>query len=97
MPGIATRTRLGNINVSGKRKHIGAIRRNTVRTKESGAQGLERAREQIEKAFDALDSGKADHDTVKERIAGAMAMAQVRRIQLMEEAQKLRLKALIAN
>jgi hypothetical protein len=55
------------------------------------AQGLERAMEQIEKAFDELDVRNPDHDRVKERIAGAMAMAQVKRIQLMEQTMRLRM------
>jgi len=44
--------------------------------------------EQIEKAFDELDSPRPDHDKIKERIAGAMAAAQVKRVQLMEQAMK---------
>ena len=50
------------------------------------AQGLERFMEQLVKACDELDSGRADHDIVKERIAAAMAAAQVKRVMLMEEA-----------
>jgi hypothetical protein len=40
---------------------------------------LDRADLQIEKAFDALDAKNPDHDTIKERIAGALAAAQVTR------------------
>ena len=58
------------------------------------AQGLERFMLQLEKACDELDSGKADHDTVKERVAAAMAAAQVRRVMLMEEQWKEKVKLL---
>jgi hypothetical protein len=52
------------------------------------AQGLERAMMQLEKAWDSLDSGKPDHDIIRDRIASAMAAAQVKRIQLMEQMLK---------
>lgn len=61
------------------------------------AQGLERFMIQLEKACDELDSGKADHDTVKERIAAAMAAAQVVRVQLMQEQWKEKTKLLQAS
>jgi hypothetical protein len=61
------------------------------------AAGLDRFMDQLIKATDELDGKNPDHDIIKERIAAAMAAAQVRRVQLMEEAQKMKLKALVAN
>ena len=54
------------------------------------AQGLERFMLQLEKACDELDGKNPDHDIIKERIAAAMAAAQVKRVQLMEDALKLK-------
>ena len=56
------------------------------------AQGLERAMDVLEAVFDELDreEGKINHDRVKERIAAAMAAAQVRRVQLMDGQLKLK-------
>ncbi len=52
---------------------------------------LERAERQLLNAFGALDKPNPDHDTIKERIAGAMAAAQVVRAKVARDAMQLRL------
>jgi hypothetical protein len=47
------------------------------------AQGIERVYQQLEKVFDACDSGKPDHDLVRDRIGGAMAYAQMLRAEVL--------------
>jgi len=46
------------------------------------AQGIERVYLQLEKVFDACDTGKPDHDLVRDRIAAAMAYAQMLRAEV---------------
>lgn len=48
--------------------------------------GFQRAKAQMEKVWDALDSGKPDHDTVRDRIASVMAYAQMVRAEVAEQA-----------
>jgi len=52
---------------------------------------LERAEQQLLNAFDALDKPRPDHDVIKERIAGAMAAAQVVRASVARDVMRLRL------
>lgn len=52
---------------------------------------LDRAEIQIEKAFDALDEKNPDHDTIKERIAGALAVAAITRARIIRESMRLQI------
>jgi hypothetical protein len=59
---------------------------------------LDRAEQQLLNAFEALDKPRPDHDAIKERIAGAMAAAQVVRARVVRDAMRLKLdnfKALV--
>lgn len=58
------------------------------------SQGLERFMDQLHKACDEMDGKNPDHDLIKERIAAAIAATGLRRVMLMEEDLKLRLKQL---
>jgi hypothetical protein len=52
---------------------------------------LEKAERQLLTAFEAMDKPNPDHDLIKERIAGALAAAQVIRARVAREAMQGRL------